>query len=235
MKRKRPGRMRAWALLPILLAVTAAGGFWGVYGMALVNGAVNITIEFPYISICGAEPPQSCIFGQIMNIGAFLVTWVCVIRYQQVIDYGYQSTLNIVSLVAGCLTAVGGSLVGNFQTVNQIHVHLVGAFLSFFIGTLYFWLQVGLTYKVKPRHGGRLIGPARIICCLVCTVCLVLLVLLHALKRRTAAAICEWVAGMVLLALFALFAVDFRHLDGHFFHVVREKATVQNSTTTLEL
>ncbi|XP_078062473.1 modulator of macroautophagy TMEM150B-like [Mustelus asterias] len=227
--------MWAWGLLPILLAVTAAGGCWAVFGLAVVNGSVNITLQFPYISVCGAEPPQSCIFGQIMNIGAFLVTWVCVIRYQQVKDYGYQSTLNIVSLVAGCLCAVGGSMVGNFQTVNQIHVHLVGAFLAFYIGSVYFWLQVRLTYKVQPRHGGKWIGPVRIICNLVCTICLVLLVVLHNLKRRTAAAICEWVAAMALLLLFGLFAVDFRHINGHYFHVIREKARIQNSTTTLEL
>ncbi|XP_067876106.1 modulator of macroautophagy TMEM150B isoform X1 [Heterodontus francisci] len=227
--------MWAWSLLPILMAVTAVGGFWAVFGIAVVNGSVNVTVEFPYISICGAEPPQSCIFGQIMNIGAFLVTWVCVIRYQQVIDYGYQSSLNIVSLVAGCLCAVGASLVGNFQTVNQIYVHLVGAFLTFFIGNLYFWLQVVLTYKIKPKHGGKWIGPVRIICSLVCTVCLILLLLLHYWKRRTAAAICEWIAGMVLLLLFGLFAVDFQHIDGQYFHVMRERATIQNSTTTLEL
>ncbi|XP_048473317.1 modulator of macroautophagy TMEM150B [Rhincodon typus] len=205
------------------------------FGMAVVNGSVNVTVEFPYISVCGAEPPQSCIFGQVMNVGSFLVIWVCVIRYQQVIDYGYQSALNIVSLVAGCLCAIGGSLVGNFQTVNQIHVHLVGAFLAFYIGNLYFWLQVGLTYKITPRHGGKWIGLVRIVCCLICTACLILLPMLHFWKRRTAAAICEWIAAMVLLLLFGLFAVDFRHIDGHCFHVIREKARIQNSTTTLEL
>ncbi|GCB61933.1 hypothetical protein scyTo_0014415 [Scyliorhinus torazame] len=162
-------------------------------------------------------------------------TWVCVIRYQQVIDYGHQSALNIVSLVAGCLCAVGGSMVGNFQTVNQIHVHLVGAFLAFFIGNVYFWLQAALTYKIQPRHGGKWIGPVRIICSLVCTVCLCLVVLLHSLNKRTAAAICEWVAAMVLLLLFGLFAVDFRHIHGHYFHVIQEKSRIQNSTTTLEL
>ncbi|XP_038639654.1 modulator of macroautophagy TMEM150B-like [Scyliorhinus canicula] len=227
--------MWAWSLLPILLAVTAAGGCWAVFGMAMVNESVNITVQFPYISVCGAEPPQSCIFAQVMNVGSFLVTWVCVIRYQQVIDYGHQSALNIVSLVAGCLSAVGGSMVGNFQTVNQIHVHLVGAFLAFFIGNVYFWLQAALTYKIQPRHGGNWIGPVRIICSLVCTVCLCLVVLLHSLKRRTAAAICEWVAAMILLLLFGLFAVDFQHIGGHYFHVIQEKSRIQNSTTTLEL
>ncbi|XP_062918421.1 modulator of macroautophagy TMEM150B [Mobula hypostoma] len=227
--------MWIWALLPILLAIFAAGGLWAVFSMAVVNESVNITVEFPYISVCGAEPPQSCLFGQVMNIGAFLVTWVCVIRYQQVVDYGCQSWLNIGSLVTGCLCAVGGSLVGNFQTVNQIHVHLVGAFLAFFIGNLYFWLQVVLTYRLKPRHGGKWIGPVRIISSLTCTVCLILLVPLHLWELRTEAAICEWVAGMVLLFLFGLFAVDFGHIDGHFFHVMREKTAMQNSTTRLEL
>ncbi|XP_072444787.1 modulator of macroautophagy TMEM150B isoform X2 [Chiloscyllium punctatum] len=180
-----------------------------MFGIAVANGSVNITVEFPYISVCGAEPPQSCIFGQVMNVGSFLVIWVCVIRYQQVIDYGYQSVLNIVSLVTGCLCAIGGSLVGNFQ--------------------------VGLTYKITPRRGGKWMGVIRIICCLICTACLILLPVLHFWKRRSGAAICEWIAAMVLLLLFGLFAVDFRHIDGQCFQVVREKARIQNSTTTLEL
>ncbi|XP_043535658.1 modulator of macroautophagy TMEM150B-like [Chiloscyllium plagiosum] len=112
--------MWGWAFLPIVLAVSAAGGCWAVFGIAVANGSVNITVEFPYISVCGAEPPQSCIFGQVMNVGSFLVIWVCVIRYQQVIDYGYQSALNIVSLVTGCLCAIGGSLVGNFQELRAL-------------------------------------------------------------------------------------------------------------------
>ncbi|XP_032869294.1 modulator of macroautophagy TMEM150B isoform X1 [Amblyraja radiata] len=227
--------MWVWALLPIFLAIIATGGIWAVYGMAVVNGSVNITVEFPYISVCGANPPQSCVFGQVMNVGSFLVTWVCIIRYQQVVDYGYQSSLNILSLVAGCLCALGGSLVGNFQTVNQIYVHLLGAFLSFFIGNLYFWLQVVLMYRLKPRHGGCWVGPLRIICNLLVTVCLVLVVVLHLWEHRTAAAICEWVAGIALLFLFGLFAVDFGHIDGHYFHVMREKSAMQTSVTTLEL
>ncbi|XP_069764055.1 modulator of macroautophagy TMEM150B isoform X3 [Narcine bancroftii] len=64
--------MWIWALLPVLLAAFAIGGIWAVFSMAVVNGSVNITVEFPYISVCGAEPPQSCLFAQIMNIGAFL-------------------------------------------------------------------------------------------------------------------------------------------------------------------
>ncbi|XP_042201050.1 modulator of macroautophagy TMEM150B isoform X1 [Callorhinchus milii] len=227
--------MWAWALFPILLMITAAGGFWTVFGMAVVNGAVNLTVEFPYISTCGAYPPQSCLFSQVMNIGAFLVTWVCVIRYQQIRDLGCHSHLNTVSLVTGCLSALGATLVGNFQTIAEIHVHLAGAFLSFFIGTLYFWLQVGLTYQVKPRHGGKWCGPVRIICCLACTASLASMLWLHVSGMRSAAAICEWVAGMVLLLLFGLFAVDFRHVDGHYFHVQRNPVVIQNSTTTLEL
>uniref|UniRef100_A0A4W3J7I8 CWH43-like N-terminal domain-containing protein n=1 Tax=Callorhinchus milii TaxID=7868 RepID=A0A4W3J7I8_CALMI len=192
----------------------------------------NLEDDYYYLccfsSTCGAYPPQSCLFSQVMNIGAnsssfsldchlSAVTWVCVIRYQQIRDLGCHSHLNTVSLVTGCLSALGATLVGNFQ----IHVHLAGAFLSFFIGTLYFWLQVGLTYQVKPRHGGKWCGPVRIICCLACTASLASMLWLHVSGMRSAAAICEWVAGMVLLLLFGLFAVDFRHVDGHYFHVQR--------------
>ncbi|KAI4558179.1 hypothetical protein MJG53_013177 [Ovis ammon polii x Ovis aries] len=41
-----------------------------VFSLAVVNKAVNLTDGFPYISVCGNVPPQSCIFSQVLNVGA---------------------------------------------------------------------------------------------------------------------------------------------------------------------
>ncbi|XP_013920431.1 PREDICTED: transmembrane protein 150B [Thamnophis sirtalis] len=64
--------MLLWPLLPVFLAAVGICGFWVVFAMAVTNGSVNVTEVFPYISTCGAYPPQSCVFGQILNLGAFL-------------------------------------------------------------------------------------------------------------------------------------------------------------------
>ena len=37
--------------------------------------------------IAGTKPPESCIFGQFLNIGAFLLCVIFYIRYKQVNDY----------------------------------------------------------------------------------------------------------------------------------------------------
>ncbi|KAH0626499.1 hypothetical protein JD844_001516 [Phrynosoma platyrhinos] len=171
---RSPATMWVWALLPVLLAAGGIVGFWVVFAMAVANGSVNITEAFPYISTCGAHPPQSCLFGQVLNLGAFLViSWIkiymmslpgvviCFLKFQQVRDYGCHSRLNIIGLVLGLLCALGASIVGNFQQYNQLETHLFGAFLAFVVGILYFWIQTFLTNQVKPRHGGPWIASLR--------------------------------------------------------------------------
>ncbi|CAM2110144.1 unnamed protein product [Caretta caretta] len=107
--------MWGWALLPILLAICGTVGFWVVYAMSVANGSVNVTVMFPYISTCGSDPPQSCIFGQVLNMGAFLVILISYLRFQQVRDWGCPCALNTAGLCLGLLCALGASVVGNFQ------------------------------------------------------------------------------------------------------------------------
>uniref|UniRef100_A0A8B9HNE2 CWH43-like N-terminal domain-containing protein n=1 Tax=Astyanax mexicanus TaxID=7994 RepID=A0A8B9HNE2_ASTMX len=64
--------MWAWALLPVLLAMFGTVGLWAVFGIAVSNNTVNLTVEFPYISTCGSYNPQSCLFSQICNICSVL-------------------------------------------------------------------------------------------------------------------------------------------------------------------
>ncbi|XP_077313604.1 modulator of macroautophagy TMEM150B-like [Lithobates pipiens] len=228
--------MWAWALLPISLTVWATAGIWIVYAMSVTNGSVNITEGFPYISTCGSYPPQSCIFGQVLNIGAMIVVWTVVMRFQQIRDYQCHSSVNSASLAMGLLCALGTSLVGNFQQSNQIETHLVGALLAFIVGNIYFWLQIVLTYKVKPRHGGSWIGPVRVILCAATSIFIIAMIVCAAFKLPSIAAICEWVVAMSLFVLFGLFAVEFWYIDGLFFHVKKRTAIpneMQISTVTL--
>ncbi|KAJ8254386.1 hypothetical protein COCON_G00209980 [Conger conger] len=207
--------MWMWALLPILLAIAGTVGIWAVFGMAFANGTVNLTVEFPYISTCGTYNPQSCVFSQIVNICAFLVIWVVVLRFQQIRDFGQDSKVNIASLVLGFISALGISVLGNFQQSVVMQAHLLGAFLAFFVGLAYFWLQVWLTYKAEPNRDRRWVGPVRIGFCSLCTVLILTMAVLHNTGFRSAAAICEWLAVMAFFVLFGLFGAEFRHIDCH--------------------
>ncbi|XP_043915621.1 modulator of macroautophagy TMEM150B isoform X2 [Protopterus annectens] len=219
--------MSKWAFLPIILTSGAIIGLWSVYGISIANASVNATAKFPYISACGSYPPQSCIFSQILNLGAFLMVWVILIRYQQVKESDGHCVLNTIALIAGVLCALGMSIVGNFQQVHVRVVHLIGAFLAFVIGVIYFWLQTVLMFKVKPQHGGCYLKLIRIVLCIICTVLIITMAVLHNIRLKSMAAKCEWTAAMGLMLLFGLFAVEFRHIEGHSYKIKNKKRTNQ--------
>ncbi|XP_055993198.1 modulator of macroautophagy TMEM150B [Sorex fumeus] len=202
-------------LLPVLLAVWSTVGVWIVFGMAVANKAVNISQTFPYISVCGADPPQSCVFSQVLNIGAAMGASICILRYYQLQDWGLKKRSNQVILCSGLLCALGTSIVGNFQHQHQLATHLTGAFLAFFVGAFYFWLQLGFLrgLKMAAQPGAPWLGPLRLGLCSICSVLSVAMVVLHIQGLRSVAAYCEWTVAMILFLLFGLLAVDFSCLS----------------------
>ncbi|XP_005596598.1 modulator of macroautophagy TMEM150B isoform X2 [Equus asinus] len=204
------------SLLPVFLAFWAVSGVWTVFALAVVNKAVNLTEGFPYISLCGSYPPQSCIFSQVLNMGAAMAAWICILRYHQLRDLGVGKRLNRLILCSGILCALGTSVVGNFQQKNQQPTHLTGAFFAFFVGSLYFWLQLLVSWRMRtlPQPGAPWIRPLRLGLCSVCTILMVAMVVLHSWPLRSASAACEWAVAMLLFALFGLLAVDFSGLEG---------------------
>ncbi|MCI4385021.1 hypothetical protein PGIGA_G00045600 [Pangasianodon gigas] len=227
--------MWTWALLPVFLAVFGTLGIWTVFGLAVSNETVNLTVEFPYISTCGTYNPQSCLFSQICNICSVLALWIVIIRFQQVRDLNCSSRVNTASLVLGFISSIGISIVGNFQQSVVMGAHLLGAFLAFFVGLAYFWLQVWLTYHAKPSHDKKWAGPARIIFCSLCTCLVFVMSVLHNTGYRSAAAMSEWALVMCFFMLFGIFSAEFRHIDFHELHVQNEgssKSSLEFPTQT---
>ncbi|XP_061416144.1 modulator of macroautophagy TMEM150B-like isoform X1 [Lethenteron reissneri] len=204
--------MWTWALLPLGFSSLGVAGFWTVYIVAGNNTPVSPLVSFPYISDCGTYPPQSCLFGQLLNVGGFTVLVICLIRYRQVEGYGYHSWINTLSLLMGVLCAFGATLVGNFQETNHLPTHMVGAVLTFGAAVLYFWLQCVLVLRVRPRHGGLALAGIRIIACILATSTYILAPVFYYEDMRNASAICEWILAMDVLLYFGTFAVEFKHI-----------------------
>uniref|UniRef100_S4RXV3 Zgc:123244 n=1 Tax=Petromyzon marinus TaxID=7757 RepID=S4RXV3_PETMA len=184
------------------------------YGLAVMNKHVVPEEEFPYISTCGTYPPQSCIFGQLLNFGALMVGSITVTRYRFLEEQGDRSWVNKISLAAGLISALGASLVGNFQMLNEINTHLVGAVLAFGVGTLYFWIQTALAPIVRPSS--CYVGQYS--CCMVTMAMppiilqMVVLLTFNFMGHKSEAAIFEWILAMVIFALFATFSFDFHEI-----------------------
>ncbi|XP_047384778.1 modulator of macroautophagy TMEM150B isoform X1 [Sciurus carolinensis] len=161
-------------------------------------------------------PPSPPCWGLPAHFPVLPAAWICIVRYHQLRDWGVATWHNQLILWSGLLCALGTSIVGNFQEKNQKPTHLVGAFLAFILGNLYFWLQLLLSWRMKglPQPGAPWIQPLRLILCSLCTILIVATVVLYSGALRSAAAACEWAVAMLLFVLFGLLAVDFSSLDG---------------------
>jgi len=139
--------------LPVFLAFYLPLSFVITYAIAVAND--HVKPGFPYISDTGTFPPESCVFGQLLNIGAVLCGVIVYVRYRHVAHLHGNIpgrrvliNLNTASFVVGLVTNLGVSLVGNFQETSVIAVHLLGAFMAFFVGFIYCVLQTIISYKM---------------------------------------------------------------------------------------
>ncbi|XP_040047609.2 modulator of macroautophagy TMEM150B isoform X2 [Gasterosteus aculeatus] len=203
--------MWQWALLPLGLAAFGTVGIWIVFATAVFNRTVDLADGFPSISHCGAYPPQRCFLSQICSTCSVLALWIVVLRFKQVSGRGIRRNANIASFVLGLISCVGLSIVGSFQVTTFYSVHLLGAFLAFFLGLAYFWIQLFLTVPSPDR---RWVEPAKATCCFLCTGLIIALGVLYNTGFPSVAAMCEWAFVMLIFCLFGLFAPEFRHIDG---------------------
>ncbi|CAJ0576208.1 unnamed protein product, partial [Mesorhabditis spiculigera] len=116
---------------PLICVVSLLISFFVCYGIAVGNDHVDAWL--PYISDCGNLPPESCIFGTFMAIGAF--AWALTVYYlhRQILRRcGSQNSRLVIFayfiLLLGWLSALGILVVGNFQEGNVLAAHDAGAF-----------------------------------------------------------------------------------------------------------
>lgn len=142
-------------MLPLTVFVLFPATFLVTYTISVLLH--HTEPEFPYISDTGTQSPESCIFGQSLNIGAFFIFMTCYVRYRQISELyrNHSSTskiirLNRTGLWLGSLGALGISIVGNFQETNVFFVHITGALMAFGLGTAYIWVQAMCSYQTHP-------------------------------------------------------------------------------------
>ncbi|CAH1787701.1 unnamed protein product [Owenia fusiformis] len=212
--------------IPIILCLT----FIVTYVVSVQLGHVNPS--FPFISDTGSRPPESCIFGQMLNIAAVLVAIVMYIRYRQVLQYSSQETgivlkLNTVSLYLGFIAAFGLSVVGNFQESNALVVHLIGALLAFGLGTVYCCLQTIMSFKMHPHMNSRVLSYIRLIFSLIAVLAFIFMFAViplafqkgeskdNLMPRGTARNISvtsEWLLAAAVMCFFFTFVGEFRKI-----------------------
>ncbi|CAH1787702.1 unnamed protein product [Owenia fusiformis] len=208
--------------IPIILCLT----FIVTYVVSVQLGHVNPS--FPFISDTGSRPPESCIFGQMLNIAAVLVAIVMYIRYRQVLQYSSQETgivlkLNTVSLYLGFIAAFGLSVVGNFQESNALVVHLIGALLAFGLGTVYCCLQTIMSFKMHPHMNSRVLSYIRLIFSLIAVLAFIFMAIFILVANvpdalvprgtaRNISVTSEWLLAAAVMCFFFTFVGEFRKI-----------------------
>ncbi|XP_019369343.1 PREDICTED: DNA damage-regulated autophagy modulator protein 2 isoform X2 [Gavialis gangeticus] len=140
--------------LPSALVIWSAASFIFPYITAIFLRHVDPLV--PYISDTGIMPPERCLFGIMLNISTFLCIATMYVRYKQVCALNPEkpkiAKLNKTGFILGMISCFGICLISNFQKSALYAVHMLGACLTFGIGT--FYLLIG------PLPLSRLWGPS---------------------------------------------------------------------------
>ncbi|KAL3990386.1 Frag1/DRAM/Sfk1 family protein [Acanthocheilonema viteae] len=170
---------KVW-IIPLFTSLSSVSAFIISYCIAVSEK--HITAFWPYISDSGALPPESCIFGQLLNLSAVFFAITAYLRHRQLIEF-YWHHLNqkdgnwrnycTIYLWFGYFSAFGVSLIGNFQEMNFILVHYIGALLTFGCGLIYTWAQTIFSYRMTPRFARALVPHCRLFLCCLSTIFLI--------------------------------------------------------------
>ncbi|XP_041366467.1 DNA damage-regulated autophagy modulator protein 2-like isoform X2 [Gigantopelta aegis] len=163
---------------PVVTAAFIISSFFISYGISLSQG--NVEPDFPYISYTAIKAPERCFFAQFVNMGAFMLAANVMIRYLQIKEIykvtsvsNKEARINMASLVVGCLSALGLSMVANFQTVEMRPGHYTGAGFAFGFGMAYCWIATSISWKLRVRLKNRCVAVSQLVNSLLLTVFLV--------------------------------------------------------------
>lgn len=218
------------------LVVTSSATFVVSYIIAILKD--DVSPYFPYISDTGTKPPESCIFGQFLNISSALAIATMYVRYKLVaqICIGEDRKLmclNKAGLVLGLLSALGLSMVANFQETSLEPVHVTGAALVLGFGVVYAFLQTSLSYHMNPDYNGLKICRIRLVISFVAFIAMVITFISATISRiqlkghidktkwspedggfaaHIVSTISEWITAVTFLMFFFTFIRDFQKI-----------------------
>jgi len=155
---------------PVVLVFMMVVTLTSTYILAVYRGDVDA--YFPYISDAGSKRPESCVFGLLLNMAAFLGIIIMYIRYRLVKELNRASDvaldrLNLAAFLVGCASSSGMAIVANFQISAVFIFHLIGAFVCFGAGLIYSILHTAATYRMYPLYNGITICRVRLLITLV--------------------------------------------------------------------
>lgn len=163
-------------LFPIAVFLLFQVTFICTYIAAILEG--HVVPDIPYISDAATYSPESCVFGQLINMGCVLLGIVVYIRYRQIEQLIYHhpnlletsAKMNKIAMWLGIGSCLGCSIVANFQETNVRIMHYIGALNCFGLGTAYFWMQAYLTYNIHPYVGSLRLAHFRLGLAVLCTI-----------------------------------------------------------------
>lgn len=225
-------------LFPIAVFLIFQTTFICTYIAAILQG--HVVPDIPYISDAATYSPESCVFGQLVNIGSVLLGIVIYIRFRQIERLGLhhpnlQPTIkswNDFGFWFGMGSCLGISIVANFQETNVRIVHFIGAFTCFGSGTIYFWIQALISYQIQEYVATPLVVRIRLGFSVLCTifffVAAITGIISHILfegtnprkwypsdggwKYHVASSISEWIVSTIFSFFILTFTDEFRDI-----------------------
>lgn len=124
--------------------------------------------------------PESCIFGILLNYAGFFWILTAVSKNIHLSQYmqfyhlngGGYTFVRWFLLFLAMLSAIGLTVVANFQETSIPLAHGLGAWLAFFCGLFYVWVYIILTCVMKPRVAPTCLTVFRVLLAIVTTVSL---------------------------------------------------------------
>ncbi|NXN97133.1 DRAM1 protein, partial [Rhinopomastus cyanomelas] len=216
------------AFVPALLVSWSSAAFIISYAIAVLDGHVEPLV--PYISDTGTKPPESGVFGFMINISAVLAVITMSIRYLLIEKQNESSPFlrpacNTLALCVGLMGCLGMGVVATFQELSVPSVHDVGALVAFGSGVVYITLQSIISYKSCPQWSSQVVCHTRMAISLVsCSAFVPMIVLASQISMTKIdwtpddkdytyhflSAVCEWTVAFGFIFFFLTFIRDFQ-------------------------
>ncbi|NXW48250.1 DRAM1 protein, partial [Nyctiprogne leucopyga] len=205
------------AFVPALLVSWSSAAFIISYAIAVLAGHVEPLV--PYISDTGTKPPESGIFGFMINISALLgfsvkLYWKY-LRFVFIYSHLVPLMVSLLSSIISCKEI--------FVTLFASSVHDIGALVAFGSGVVYITLQSIISYKSCPQWNTYFVCHIRMAISVISCIAFIPSILYAVLSEslfyvsfhqdytyHLVSAICEWTVAFGFIFFFLTFIRDFQ-------------------------